>query len=75
MLNKKAVFEVGDIIHVRRNWNFKTLSAQEILDSVQYQKEFKARYPELSKLVERQEDNNPTQEDIVGNKSFELGQI
>ena len=52
MLNEKAVFEVGNIIHVRRHWNFKKLSAKEILDCVEYQKGFKTRYPELSKIVE-----------------------
>ena len=51
-LNERAIFEVGNIIHVRRNWNFIKLSAQEILDSVEYQKEFKTRYPELSKMIE-----------------------
>jgi len=52
MLNEKAVFEIGNIIHVRRKWNFKQLSAQEILDSVEYQREFKGKYPEISKIVE-----------------------
>lgn len=51
-VNEKAVFEVGDIIHVRRNWKLKKLTANEIIKSVEYQKEFKSKYPELSKLIE-----------------------
>ncbi|MFW9871997.1 MAG: hypothetical protein ACFFG0_02770 [Candidatus Thorarchaeota archaeon] len=67
MLNEKAVFEVGDIIHVRRNWNFKKLSAKEILDSVEYQKEFKTRYPELSKIVEKDFDEQKVLEEVLKN--------
>jgi len=54
-MNEKAIFEIGDIIHVRRNLMLKKLSAQEIINSVEYQKEFKIKYPELSKLAEESE--------------------
>jgi len=75
MLNEKAIFEVGNIIRVRTNWNFKKLSAEEIIKSVEYQKEFKTKYPELCKLIEGEEENKPTEEDIVGCSATELGEI
>jgi len=52
MINEKAVQEIGNIIHVKRNWKFKKLTAKEIIESVEYQKGFKQKYPELCKLVE-----------------------
>ena len=52
MVNKKAIFEKGNIIHVRRNIKFKKLTPKEIIKSVEYQKEFKPKYPELCKLAE-----------------------
>ncbi len=54
MVNEKAIFEIGDIIHVRRNWKFKKLTPEEIIESVEYQKEFKSKYPELCKLAEQE---------------------
>ena len=62
MLNKEAIFEIGNIIHVRKNWRFQNLSAEEIIKSVEYQKEFKTKYPELSKLAEGIEE--PIPEDL-----------
>ena len=52
MMNEQAINEIGDIIHVRRNYKFEELSAEEIIGSVEYQKEFKSKYPELCKLAE-----------------------
>ena len=49
-MNKKAIFEIGDIIHVRRNL-IKKLSAKEIIDTYEFQM-FKKEYPELCKLAE-----------------------
>lgn len=51
--NEKAIFEIGNIIHIRKDWKFQNLSAEEIIKSIEYQKEFKVKYPELSKLAER----------------------
>ncbi len=52
-MNKKAIFEIGDIIHVKRNWKLKNLSAKEIIKSYEYQM-FKEKYPELTGLAEKE---------------------
>jgi len=54
MVNEKAIFEIGNIIHVRRNCQFQKLSVKEIIESVEYQNEFKSKYPELCKLAEEE---------------------
>jgi hypothetical protein len=54
-MNEKAILEVGDLIRVRYKFSwFKRieLTPQEIIDSVEYQKGFKAKYPELARLIE-----------------------
>ena len=52
-MNEKAIFEIGNMIHVRRTFLGRKLTAKEIIETIEYQKEFKAIYPELSKLVEK----------------------
>jgi len=53
-MNKKAVFEIGDIIHVRRGgWNLRLLKPEEIIDSYEY-KQFKKKNPEICRLVENE---------------------
>lgn len=50
-MNEKAIFEIGDIIHVRY-YLHKKLSAKEILRTHEY-KQFKNNHPVLCELVER----------------------
>lgn len=52
MVNEKAIFEIGNLIHVRKNWKLQKLSAQEIIMSYEY-KMFKKDNPELCKLAEQ----------------------
>ena len=54
-MNEKAIFEIGDIIHVRRGKWFKKLSAQGITESYEYQM-FKEACPELCKFAEGEND-------------------
>ena len=51
MVNEKAIFEIGNIIRVRKKFNFKDLTAEEIIDSYEY-KIFKKTHLELCKLAE-----------------------
>ena len=48
-----AIFEIGDIICVRRSLTFRKLNAQEIIDSYEY-KQFKKNHPQLCKLAEEE---------------------
>ncbi len=50
-MKEKAIFEIGNIIRVRNKLIWGKLSAQEIIDSYEYQR-FKITHPELCKLVE-----------------------
>lgn len=55
-MNEEAIFEIGDLIHVRYklSWKspfFKKLTAQEILESYEY-KIFRVDHLNLCKLVE-----------------------
>ena len=50
-MNEKAIFEIGNIIHVRRSLSLRLLTAKEIIESYEY-KMFKKQYPEICKLVE-----------------------
>ena len=54
-MNKKAVFEIGNIIHVERALTMKLLkrlTAEEITQTYEYKK-FKEKYPEICKQVEK----------------------
>lgn len=51
-MNDKAILEIGDIIHVKRNWKLKKISAKEITESYEYEM-FKKCYPELCNLAEK----------------------
>ena len=50
-MNKKAVLEIGSLIHVTRTLLFKKLPLEEIINSYEYQK-FKEQNPELCRLAE-----------------------
>ena len=52
-MNEKAIFEIGNIIHVRRHL-LKRLSAKEISETAEF-KQFEKRHPELCKLVKEEE--------------------
>ncbi|MEK6883633.1 MAG: hypothetical protein AABY22_28655 [Nanoarchaeota archaeon] len=51
-MNKKAIFEIGSIIHVRYKGFFKIveLTPEEIIESIEFQR-FKESYPELTRLA------------------------
>ncbi|MBU3916802.1 hypothetical protein KKA14_14825 [bacterium] len=53
-MEEKAIFEIGNIIHIRYKgiFNRTKLTAKEITESYEY-KQFKKDYPELCKLVEK----------------------
>jgi len=61
-MNEKAIFEIGNIIHVRYkpSWNPKKwiipdkLTAKEIMESFEYKK-FKEQNPEICRAVEEYE--------------------
>ena len=70
MVNEKLVFEIGKMIRVlnKGSWKFpfyKKLTAEEIIESWEYKKEFKPKFPELCKLAE---ENYSIQEEMEGNK-------
>ena len=50
-MNKKAIFEIGNLIHVRRSLLLKSLPAEKVIDSYEYQ-QFKKTFPELCRLAE-----------------------
>lgn len=50
-MNSKAIFEIGNIIRITKNWKLQKLSEKEILNSFEY-KQFKEKYPELCKFCE-----------------------
>lgn len=50
-MTEKAIFEIGDIIHVKRSMTFKKLTSKEIQETYEYKK-FKEHYPEICKLAE-----------------------
>ncbi len=50
-MEEKAIYEIGKLIHVLRKWNFKKLTAKEIMNSYEY-KMFKEEHPKLCKLAE-----------------------
>jgi hypothetical protein len=51
-MNEEVIFEIGNIIHVRRGKWFKKLTAKEITKSYEY-KMFKESYPKLCELAEK----------------------
>jgi len=51
MLNEKAIFEIGNLIEVRYEFEIKKLNAEEIMNTFEY-KRFKSKNPELCKLAE-----------------------
>jgi len=48
---EELVFEIGNLIHVRRTWFNRLLEPIEIINSYEY-KMFKTQYPRLCRLVE-----------------------
>lgn len=49
-MNEKAIFEIGNILAVRRNWKLKLLSVKEIIESYEF-KQFEKKCPELCRLA------------------------
>ena len=52
-MNDKAIFEIGNIIHVRNKWLGGKLKSEEIINSYEYQM-FKKSFPELCRLAEEE---------------------
>jgi len=49
---EKLIFEIGDIISVRKSLLGRKLSAREIMDSHEYKK-FRKKYPYICEIAER----------------------
>ena len=51
-MNEKMIFEIGNIIHVRRGKWFKLLEPEEIINSYEYN-QFKKKCPIICEIAEK----------------------